>query len=127
MGGALMDSFDVEYEGDADFDFELDAYQEREREAAAERAVQGDQQAVRPEAMRTEITFDELILDDYITAEDGSAARWVKVTKIVPPGADGRLAITFQTPQPLGVACEDHWVIDRLPEEKVVIDLLARA
>jgi len=126
MGAALMDTG---YEGtmDAEFDFELDAYQEREREAAAERAVQGDQEAVRPSALRTEITFGELLLDDYMTAEDGPHARWVKVVKILAPRPDGRLSITFQTPQPLGVAYENRWVIDRLPSDRVIIDQLARA
>lgn len=124
-----MDDYNVRYgeTTDADFDFELDAYQEREREAAAERAVEGDAQAVRPYAMRTEIPFGELLLNDYMTAEEGPEARWVKVIKILAPRPDGRISITFQTPQPLGVACESNWVIDRMPEEKVVIDQLARA
>jgi hypothetical protein len=113
---------------DYEFDRMLDEYQEREREDAAERAERGDIEARRPNAERQEITFAELCCGDYMTNEDGLAARWVKVDKVNgTPAKTAEATVTFITPQPLGVAMEDHWVIRRPWDTTVTIDAAARS
>lgn len=108
----------------AEIDAILDEYQEREAELAIERAERGDIEARRPDARREEIAYAELAVGDYMSAEDGVDARWVEVVEIKP--RDGKLVITFRTPQPLGVGLHDRWVIDRAADERVVIDAAVR-
>lgn len=99
------------------FEAQLDAYQERERAAAEERAIVADRKAVRPDAVRLETTFGELRVGDYMTAEAGPRARWVEVIKVEHDrgkwssreAKPGWVAVTFRTPEPLGVAYEDEW------------------
>jgi hypothetical protein len=136
MRYSLEDDFDGGVGSDPHFDAMLDEYQERERELAFEREAQGDIEARRPNAVQQEITFGELVVGDYITAEPGEAehARYVKVIKLEPGKGDtrwgphhtGSLKITFETPQPIGVGMENHWVLDRDPDEPVVIDASER-
>lgn len=115
------------------FDAALDEYQEREREAADRRADEADRRAVRPDAVRQESTFGELREGDYMTAESGPAARWVEIVKVEPrrkwsnERALDWVAVTFRTPEPLGVAYEDKWVIERERIAPVVIDATRRA
>jgi hypothetical protein len=110
----------------AEIDLAVEEHIEREREAADERAVIGDAQAQRPDAVRQTVTFGDLVLGDHMTAEEGPQARWVKVVKIVPAEDTGILSVTFQTPQPLGLAWEDRWIIERRSEVAVVVDASAR-
>jgi hypothetical protein len=113
---------------DYEFDRMLDEHQEREREDAVGRAVIGDIEARRPDAERREITFAELCCGDYMTNEDGPAARWVKVEKIDgTPATTAEATVTFVTPQPLGVALEDHWIIRRTWDTPVTIDAAVRS
>lgn len=110
------------------FDAGLDEYQEREREAAFERELLGDEQAVRPDAERATVTVADLNIGDFMTAEDGPHARWVKVVEIKEGWRDpAKTSITFQTPQPIGVGLVDRWVIERDPADPVVIDQRVRA
>ena len=111
---------------DAEFDALLDEYQEREAEEALERAGRGDIEAVRPDAVREVVTFADLRVGDYMTAEDGPLARWVRVVKCDDSEYDPEATVTFQTPQPLGVAMEDHWVIRRPWNDPVTVDAAAR-
>jgi hypothetical protein len=113
---------------DAEFDAELEAYQEREYEASLERAERGDLEARRPDATRIETEFGALKVGDFMTAETGPDARWVKIVKVSPgerkwgTSEDGWVTVTFQTPQPLGVGMEDKWVLERVVDTPVTID-----
>lgn len=123
--------FDERFD-EAAFDAGLDAYQERCREEAAALEDLGDRQAVRPEADRATVTFGDLIVGDYMTAEAGPHARWVEVVALEPrrkwsnDPAPGWVTVTFQTPQPIGVALEDRWVIERHVGDAVIIDQSVR-
>lgn len=109
---------------DFNFDAELDAHQEREAQWARERARIGDIKARRPDAQRCEITFADLKIGDFMTNETGPEARFVKVVEIgsFTPKVEGQIAITFETAEPLGVALENRWVIERPPTDSVTID-----
>jgi hypothetical protein len=117
---------------DAAFDAGLDAYQERQREMAAESEEQGNREAVRSDAIPLTVTFADLVVGDYMTAESGPAARWVKVVEIesrrkwTTESDPDKLTVTFQTAQPIGVAAEDHWVIERDRTDPAVIDQRVR-
>lgn len=121
-------SYEFDYSiRDYEFDRMLDEYQEREAEMAEERAVVGDKQAMRPNAVRDDVTFGDLAEGDYMTAEEGSTARWVKIVKVEGDRkTEAEAKITFEVPQPLGVAMEDHWVIYRPWTDTVVIDRSVR-
>jgi hypothetical protein len=110
--------------GDDHFDAMLEEHQEREAEAAYEREARGDFEARRPNAQPLTITFEELRIGDFMTAEDPADpdARWVEVGE---PG-DHNMKVTFRTPQPIGVGLHDRWTIERDPCLSVAVDALAR-
>lgn len=114
----------------AEFDAGLDEHQARQRELAARSEALGEQKAKRPHAEHETITFEQLVVGDYMTAEAdrGADARWVKVVEICThkPRRPGQITVTFQVPEPIGVAMETRWVIDRDPTTPVVIDAVER-
>lgn len=124
---------DASYE-DGVFDAMLDEHQRREREMAAELEAQGDIEARRPQAKLAERTFAEVREGDFITNEPeaGPDARFVEVVKVEQRRKFNReddgswLTITFRTPQPIGVAFTDSWVIERRAIDSAYIDLGAR-
>lgn len=118
---------------DAHFDAMLEEYQELEAELAYERERLGDQQARRPGAVPKAVTFGDLRVGDFMTADDPAhpQARWVEVVDLGGVGESRfgdstTMSITFRTPQPIGVGMCDRWILQRQPGDPVVIDGAAR-
>lgn len=120
---------------DAHFDAMLEEYQEHEAELAYERERLGDEQARRPDAVPLTITFADLRVGDFMTAEDPDdpAARWVEVVEVGAAvdsvffkGQRDSMTVTFRTPQPIGVGMHDRWTIARPSGDQVVIDASSR-
>jgi len=102
-------------QSEAEFNALLDEYQEGEREAAEEARERGNVKALRPDAVIRPCTYGNLRIGDFITAEPelGAAARFVEVVRLRQGIESSIITLTFETPEPLGVALEDHWVIER--------------
>ena len=117
-GGVMFDQ--------ADFNRELDTHQAREAAEAEEREAEASVEALRPDALPTVISFDELRPGDFMTAERGPGARWVEVVAVGPGKLPGAVGVRFRTPQPLGLGLHELYTIERGADDTVTIDRRAR-
>lgn len=106
----------------------LDEHLEREAELAAELEARGNVEARRPDAVIREATFESLRLDEFITAEPegdklwGTPPRFVRVVRLRQEIETRMIVLTFETPEPIGVGMEDHWIIERDPGAPAYVD-----